>query len=46
VLVGIVRPGGEDEETTFGDGIEEEVRGLEILTETIVGDVDDGAVLF
>ena len=45
VFVGIVRPGREDEQTTCSNGIKEEIGGLEILTETVIGDVDDGAVL-
>jgi len=41
-FVGIVRPRREDEQTAFGNGIKQKVGGLEILTETVIGDVDDG----
>lgn len=44
VSVGDVRPGRKDKETACGYGIEEKVGGLEILAETVIGDVDNGAV--
>ena len=44
-FVGIVRPRREDEETTGGNGIEEEVGGLEIVAEAVIGKVDDIAIV-
>lgn len=46
VFVGGVRPRRKDEEATCGYGIEEDVGGLEILAETVIGNVDNGVVLF
>ena len=39
------RPGREDEEATRSDGIEKEVGGFEIIAETVVGEVDDIAIV-
>ena len=44
-FVRIVRPGREDEEATRSDGIEKEVGGFEIIAETVVGEVDDIAIV-
>ena len=42
VFVRVVRPGREDEEATFGDGIKKKVGRFVILAKTVIGDVDDG----
>ena len=42
MFVGIVQPGRKDEQTAFGNGIEKEVGGFEILTKTIIGNVYNG----
>ena len=44
-FVGIVRPGREDEQTACGYGIEEKVGGFEVIAETVVGEVDDIAIV-
>ena len=44
-FVRIVRPGREDEEATRSDGIEKEVGGFEVIAETVVGEVDDIAIV-
>lgn len=44
-FIGIVRPRREDEETTGGNGIKEAGRGFEVLTESVVGEVDDMAIV-
>lgn len=44
-FVRIVRPGREDEEATRSDGIEKEIGGFEIIAETVVGEVDDIAIV-
>ena len=44
-FVGIVRPGREDEQAACGNGIEEEVGGFEVIAETVVGEVDDIAIV-
>lgn len=42
VFVRVVRPGREDEEATFGDGIKKKVGRFEIIAKTVIGDIDDG----
>ncbi len=44
-FIGIVRPGREDEQTACGNGIEEEVGGFEVIAETVVGEVEDIAIV-
>ena len=44
-FIGIVRPGREDEQTTCGYGIEEEVGGFEVIAEAVVREVDDIAIV-
>ena len=44
-FIGIVRPGREDEQAACGNGIEEKVGGFEVIAETVVGEVDDIAII-
>ena len=44
-FIGIVRPGRENEQAACGNGIEEEVGGFEVIAETVVGEVDDIAIV-
>ena len=44
-FVGIVRPRREDEQAACGNGIEEKVGGFEVIAETVVGEVDDIAIV-
>ena len=40
-----MRPGREDEQAACGNGIEENVGGFEVIAETVVGEVDDIAIV-
>ena len=44
-FIRIVRPGREDKQTACGNGFEEEVGGFEVIAETVVGEVDDIAIV-
>ncbi len=44
-FVRFVRPWREDEEATRSDGIEKEVGGFEVITEAVVGEIDDIAIV-